>query len=85
MEEKEILEKKMQIRDFILAHKDHGKIEFGEAQSFLGHRLSCSCGAVLCIYPPDNLSDDEWESYSIELEEYVSNLERILGITIASY
>ena len=85
MEDEKVLEKKMQIKDFILAHKDHGKIQFGEAQSFLGHRLSCSCGAVLCIYPPFSLKDDEWESYSIELEEYVAELEEKLGITIAPY
>ena len=85
MKGKEILEKKRQIEYFILAHKDHGKIKFGEAQSFLGHRLSCSCGAVLCIYPPFSLKDDEWESYSIALEEYVAELEEKLGITIAPY
>jgi len=85
MDEKEILKRKAQIREFILEHENHGGLEFGEAQSFLGHRLSCSCGAVLCIYPPSSLKDDEWESYSIALEEYVAELEEKLGITIAPY
>ena len=85
MNEKEINEKKKQIRHFILEHKEHGELEFGEAQSFLGHRLSCSCGEVLNIYPPRSLKNSEWEAYSIELNEFVSELEEKLGITIAPY
>jgi len=72
------------VEEFVKEHKCH-ELSFGAAGSFLGHRLYCkTCHSVLNIYPPKSVmkNEEKWEKWDLEVNEFISELERKYGITI---
>ena len=73
---------KIEIVDFIKTHRNH-HLEFGEADSFKGHRLQCSCGESLNIYPPNE--EISWEDWNEQINDVIWQLERQYEIIIHPY